>query len=244
MPVSNILLSGEMERSIPTLIMQAGPVAKSVLLVLLFFSVVSWAIILQKSIRFRTLVLASRRFWRDYAGHGLTDAMKRCSAPAYSATPLRSLLLAGLREGEGIGADDLAAGDGKRVGGVDPGKKDMIERAMERTALAELAALERHIPFLATTANVSPFFGLFGTVWGVMSSFLAMGVKGSASLAVVGPGIAEALITTVAGLAAAIPAVIAYNYFLGRLRRLSIDMDRFRSSLADRLIREGNHGDS
>lgn len=244
MPVSNILLSGEMERSVPTLIMQAGPVAKCVLLVLLVFSVVSWAVILQKSFRFRNLVLASRRFWRDYSGNGLADAVRKCSAPAYMATPLRSLLLAGLREGKGIGADELAAGSGENMGRVDPGKKDRIERAMERTALAELAALERHLPFLATTANVSPFFGLFGTVWGVMSSFLAMGVKGSASLSVVGPGIAEALITTVAGLAAAIPAVIAYNYFLGRLRRISIDMDRYRSSLADRLTREGNHGAS
>ena len=105
-----------------------------------------------------------------------------------------------------------------------------------------MTQLEKFLPFLATVANVSPFFGLFGTVWGVMRAFLAMGVQGSASLAVVGPGIAEALITTVAGLAAAIPAVIAYNHFLGRLRAVSSDMERLHSSLADRLTRGSTDG--
>ncbi|MFH1278737.1 MAG: MotA/TolQ/ExbB proton channel family protein [Candidatus Eisenbacteria bacterium] len=246
MPVSNILLSGDMERSIPTLIMQSGPVAKAVLLVLLFFSVVSWAIMLQKLFRFRSLVLGSRRFWAVYDGPGdLGAALRRCTSAAYAATPLRNLLIAGLREGHGAGATgELPGTVWDRPGGLPGARKDRIERAMERSALAELAVLERHLPFLATTANVSPFLGLFGTVWGVMSAFLAMGVKGSASLSVVGPGIAEALITTVAGLAAAIPAVVAYNHFLGRLRRLSIDLERFRSSLADRLTREGSDADA
>lgn len=240
MPVSNILMSGDMERSIPTLIVQSGPVAKAVLLVLLVFSVVSWAIILQKLFRFRTLVLWSRRFWTVYNGPGdLGAALKRCASAAYGGTPLRNLLLAGLREGHGASpSGELPAVVWERPSGLPGGRKSRIERSMERSALAELAVLERHLPFLATTANVSPFLGLFGTVWGVMSAFLAMGVKGSASLSVVGPGIAEALITTVAGLAAAIPAVVAYNHFLGRLRRLSIDLERFRSSLADRLTRE------
>lgn len=245
MPVSQILVSGDMERSIPAMVIHAGPVAKGVLLVLLLFSIVSWAIILQKFFRFRLLVHASRRFWREYRGGTLIEAIRKCGSASYMATPLRSVLIAGLREGHGISsfggnpADTL-----ENPGGLPPGRRERIERSMERTALAEQAILERHLPFLATTANVSPFLGLFGTVWGVMSAFLAMGVKGSASLSVVGPGIAEALITTVAGLAAAIPAVIAYNHYLGRIRRVSIDLERFRSSFADRLTRESRDGNA
>lgn len=246
MPVSKILMSGEMERSIPTLIVQSGPVAKAILLVLLAFSVISWAIILQKLVRFRALGVSSARFWAEYNGPtSMADALKRCASAAFAATPLRQMLLAGLKEGHsGRAGGDGAPESWGALGGLPQARKDRIERAMERSSLAELAVLERHLPFLATTANVSPFLGLFGTVWGVMSAFLAMGVKGSASLAVVGPGIAEALITTVAGLAAAIPAVVAYNHFLGRLRSLSIDLERFRSSLADRLTRESADADA
>jgi len=239
----NILLSGEMERSIPTLIVQAGPVAKGVLLVLLLFSIISWAIILQKTYRFRLLTRAARSFWKDYAGSNLLESV-RCavSSRRYGGTPFRTLILVGLYEGHGRDVVDGNPDAMETVGGLPAVRRERIERAMERSALAELALLERHLPFLATTANVSPFLGLFGTVWGVMSAFLAMGVKGSASLSVVGPGIAEALITTVAGLASAIPAVIAYNYFLGRIRRLSIDLERLRSSFADRMTREETDG--
>jgi len=240
MPVAQVLLSGEMERSIQTLVMNAGPVAKGVLLVLLFFSVVSWAIILQKAFRFRGLLRSSRRFWHLYRSGELGTALDQCASASLRGTPLRALLLSGLREGHGVGRPGEVELD--RMGALPPEKRERIERAMERTALVELSGLERYLPFLATTANVSPFLGLFGTVWGVMSSFLAMGVKGSASLSVVGPGIAEALITTVAGLAAAIPAVVAYNHFLGRIRAVSVDLERFRSSLADRLTRGGYDG--
>ncbi|MBN1826308.1 MAG: MotA/TolQ/ExbB proton channel family protein [Candidatus Eisenbacteria bacterium] len=222
------------------MILHAGPVAKIVLLVLFLFSVVSWAIILQKSFRFRVLARESARFWRRYEESDLRSAAERCLAPNGKGLPLRTLFRAGLREafgGDGRGGVPI---DRVRGGSLPRERVERIERAMERASLLEMEQLERHLPFLATTANVSPFFGLFGTVWGVMSSFLAMGVKGSASLAVVGPGIAEALITTVAGLAAAIPAVIAYNHFLGRLRSLSIDLDRFRSSLTDRLTEGGD----
>jgi biopolymer transport protein TolQ len=95
----------------------------------------------------------------------------------------------------------------------------------------EVARLEQGLPFLATTASVAPFVGLFGTVWGIMESFHAIGQRGGASLAVVGPGISEALVATAVGLAAAIPAVVAYNYYLNRIRRIEGDLENFTEDL-------------
>ena len=106
---------------------------------------------------------------------------------------------------------------------------DNVSRALRQAVISETTKLEKTLPFLATTGNTSPFIGLFGTVWGIMNAFKGIGVKGSASLAVVAPGISEALIATAAGLAAAIPAVVAYNYYLNRVRILVSDMDNFSS---------------
>src|SRR5215510_9044420 len=104
---------------------------------------------------------------------------------------------------------------------------------MDRSASEEAAELERHVGFLATVGSVSPFIGLMGTVWGVMTSFLNIGAQGSASLVVVAPGIAEALIATIAGLAAAIPAVVGYNHLIGRLRDFANNTGRFASEYLD-----------
>jgi len=106
---------------------------------------------------------------------------------------------------------------------------DNIERSLKRSMTNEITLLENLLPFLATTGSVAPFIGLFGTVWGVMNSFIGIGNLGNASLAVVAPGIAEALIATAIGLAAAIPAVMAYNYFLRRIRVLESEMEAFTS---------------
>jgi biopolymer transport protein TolQ len=111
---------------------------------------------------------------------------------------------------------------------------ELAQRAMERAVADELARLERHVGFLATAGSVSPFIGLMGTVWGVMSAFLSIGAQGSASLVVVAPGIAEALITTVAGLAAAIPAVVGYNHLLVRLRGIGNACGGFVTEYLDR----------
>ena len=108
---------------------------------------------------------------------------------------------------------------------------------MRRAAGLEVAQLERYLPFLATTASSTPFIGLFGTVWGIMSAFHGIGTQGSASLAVVAPGISEALIATAAGLAAAIPAVIGYNYFINRVRHWATEMDGFMLDLLNVLSR-------
>jgi biopolymer transport protein TolQ len=108
---------------------------------------------------------------------------------------------------------------------------DNIIRSLQQAVTAERARLERGVNFLATTGSSAPFIGLFGTVWGIMESFRSIGVMKSASLAVVAPGIAEALVATAAGLAAAIPAVIFFNYFLGRINVISTEMDNFASEL-------------
>ena len=110
---------------------------------------------------------------------------------------------------------------------------DNIIRSLQQAVTAERARLERGVNFLATTGSAAPFIGLFGTVWGIMESFRRIGAMKSASLAVVAPGIAEALIATAAGLAAAIPAVIFYNYFLGRINAISTEMDNFSSELVN-----------
>jgi biopolymer transport protein TolQ len=122
---------------------------------------------------------------------------------------------------------------------------DNIKRALRRAANVELTALTRGLPFLATTGNTTPFIGLFGTVWGIMNAFRGIGLRGSASLAVVAPGISEALIATAAGLAAAIPAVVAYNYFSNTVGTLESEMDNFSAdflNLVERqlMIRKGN----
>jgi len=104
---------------------------------------------------------------------------------------------------------------------------DGFDRTMKRIAIDQHRRLEKTVGFLATTGNSTPFIGLFGTVWGIMESFRSIGLKGSASLAVVAPGISEALVATAAGLAAAIPAVIAFNFFSGRLESFQSDMDIF-----------------
>jgi biopolymer transport protein TolQ len=108
-----------------------------------------------------------------------------------------------------------------------PERLDAVDRAMRRSAAAEVSRMERYLPFLATTASAAPFIGLFGTVWGVMNSFRGMSLSGSAGIAAVAPGIAEALIATAAGLGAAIPAAIAYNQFGHRIRELGARMEDF-----------------
>ncbi|MBI4607564.1 MAG: MotA/TolQ/ExbB proton channel family protein [Candidatus Rokubacteria bacterium] len=121
--------------------------------------------------------------------------------------------------------------------GLGSERLEAVDRAMRRAASVEIARMERYLPFLATTASATPFIGLFGTVWGVMESFRGIGSQGSASLAVVAPGISEALIATAAGLGAAIPAVIAYNFFVNRVKRWASEMEGFNLDLLNLFVR-------
>ena len=117
-------------------------------------------------------------------------------------------------------------------------EKESIHMALEREAAQRVEKLERGLPFLATTGSVAPFFGLLGTVWGVMDAFLNIGLRGTGNLNVVAPGIAEALITTIAGLAVAIPAVIAYNWFVSQIKEIADELGHFSSELMNVIVRE------
>ncbi len=206
-----------MQHSAIQLILQAGYVVKVVLLILLFFSVVSWAIIFYK---YRYLSRANKEtdvFLRSYrAGRDLKGLL----------TAVRSINLSPL-------ANIFKFTSSENI--VD---KAEIKRSLRRFSALESAKLEKYLSFLATTGSTTPFIGLFGTVWGIMNSFRGIGAAGSASLAIVAPGIAEALITTAAGLAAAIPAVIAYNYYLSRARQMIIEMEDFSEELLDFFSKE------
>jgi len=207
------------------LILNAGPVVKLVLLILAYFSVVSWAIILFKlrmvhratrdSNRFIEFFWAKKRF--DLIGQGLKE---------FPDSPLVVLFREGYQELIKVQGGHRHEGEGGVVT-TDLGGTGNVARALRRATTLEIQRLERYLTFLATTGSTAPFIGLFGTVWGIMDSFIGIGRTGSASLAVVAPGISEALIATALGLVAAIPAVVAYNHFINKVNILSGEMDNF-----------------
>jgi biopolymer transport protein TolQ len=202
------------------LILQAGFVVKIVLLVLLFFSVFSWAIIFNKSRFFSKVERESEEFQRAFRKSKNWDTLYQ-STKKLSLSPVVNLFKSvyAVESTEEINRED-------------------VKRTLKRTEALETVRLEKYLTFLATTGSTTPFIGLFGTVWGIMNAFMGIGRIGSASLAVVAPGIAEALIATAAGLAAAIPAVVAYNYYLSRARRNIIVMEDFSQELIDHFMRK------
>ena len=214
------------------LIMDASPFAKVVLVVLLGFSVISWAVIIEKIRFLRAIDRRSGLFLRRFHEGARLEELSAISKQI-PANPYSSLLVGAEFELRSRSSGNAVASEGK----VHYAGEDIVRvrSAMNRTASTEISKIESHLTFLATTGSVTPFIGLLGTVWGVMSAFLSMGLRGSATLAVVAPGIAEALIATVAGLAAAIPAVVAYNYFLGKVRGAENEMTKFISEFCDRL---------
>ena len=230
MPTSDALGSNVLD-----LVVQAGPVAKAVLALLGMFSIVSWALIVDKwwqLRRVRTQTVAFLRAFRE----GRRPAVVFGAAKKLRESPLAALYIAAHQEVSGISeVVDHVLEDSED--GVSGERLDAVHRAMRRAASLEIARLERYLPFLATTASATPFIGLFGTVWGIMGSFHGIGQQGSANLAVVAPGISEALIATAFGLAAAIPAVIAYNYFLNRVKHWAIEMDGFTMDLLNLFAR-------
>jgi biopolymer transport protein TolQ len=212
--------------SVLSLVLHSSPFAKVLLLLLIVVSVYSWAVIWNRLQLYSRVERADRGFlnaFRRLAGNG--DCRLLCEQHPVSF--LSHLALSGQQT-----LDRHAADAGLSL----ERRWDLAQRAMERRANEESARLERHVGFLATTGSVAPFVGLMGTVWGVMSAFLNIGTQGSASLVVVAPGIAEALIATVAGLAAAIPAVVGYNHCLGRLREFGNAGGQFSSEFLDRRL--------
>ncbi len=213
------------------LIVQAGVVAKGVLGLLLLFSLASWMIIFLKLRAFSQADRQDERFLKAFRDAKQLSATYEESR-RFPRSPLAALYREGYRE-LSVGLKGNPANPGTPAEAAKPTEiapDDLvarISRGLRHASLREISGLERSLIFLATTGNITPFVGLFGTVWGIMDAFHGIGVTGSANLGTVAPGIAEALITTAAGLAVAIPGVIAYNYFLNRIKRAATRMDLF-----------------
>jgi len=206
------------------LVLNAGPVVKLVLLILVYFSVVSWAIIFYKQLVIHRAIRDSERFldffWSkkrfDAIGQGLDDY--RHSPLTVLFREVYSELAQSRKQAGGLETDNLVA---------DLGEQERVARVLRRSSTSEGHRLEKYLSFLATTGSAAPFIGLFGTVWGIMNAFHGIGTSGNASLAVVAPGISEALVATAIGLVAAIPAVIGYNHFINKINVLTGEMDNF-----------------
>src|SRR5215475_6827824 len=207
------------------MVMQSGAVAKLVLLILLAFSLVSWAIILSKWGTLQRARVQSGRFVRAFRkAQRLQDI--GAVAEQFRPSPLVGVFAGGFEEFR------------RQVGSSGAVRSILaIQRAMQISASEEISRFERNLPWLAITAAVAPFVGLFGTVWGIIDAFHGLGAAGAATLRAVAPGISEALITTAAGLAAAIPAVIAYNAFTHRMREFGARMDDFSMELLNMIER-------
>jgi biopolymer transport protein TolQ len=222
--------------NILSLFWQAGIVVKLVMLLLLSFSGLSWFIVYQKFILFRDLKLESAQylefFWNS---KNLADAHREAKE---SPCPEAAIFQTGYAELQKLEqAQQTDANKDKtlqdRLAGL-----DNLKRVLSKTSATQSAALESNLSFLATTGSATPFIGLFGTVWGIMVSFNEIGTHGSASLAVVAPGISEALVATAGGLGVAIPAVIFFNYFSNKLGVVENEMDNFSTDFLNLVERD------
>lgn len=207
--------------------MASSPVAKAVLVVLLIFSVASWAIVLSKAIAFRQAERQTASFLEVFRrSTKFSEVQAACKS--LEGSPLVGLFQAGYAEINAQLKQPAAAGSSSATL-VRPMLRSLtaVDRALLRASSAELTKLETRVTFLATTASITPFIGLFGTVWGIMAAFQGIGAQGSTDLSVVAPGISEALVATAFGLFAAIPAVYFYNLFTTRVKTLASEMDDF-----------------
>ena len=208
-----------------------GAVSKVVLLILVIFSVASWVIILSKWLVFRSSDREDKDFLAAYARTPDNEEVRR-RARRLADSPSAAVFLGiidRIATEKGGGATEPSAHKGQNTpysGSASP-DRHYLERIVAYIVQGQISKLERYLPFLATTGNITPFIGLLGTVIGIIDAFQAIGHEGSASIAAVAPGVAEALIATAAGLFAAIPAVIAYNYYLTRIRRAAFRAETF-----------------
>ena len=206
------------------LILQSGPIAKTVLFILCVLSILSWGVILQKVFLFSQIARVSGKYLEVYKNRkGWTELYH--SSRSYLQSPFARVFLRGFQEfiylkKQTSAAEAAASGSDRPL---------TVSQAMETAIQEEMGKLDSYLPFLATTVSVSPFLGLFGTVWGVMDAFIRIGMQGSSDIGTVGPGIAEALITTIVGLFVAIPALAAYNLLIAQLRRLENRLSLFAS---------------
>ena len=236
---------GRVELDIFHMVINASLMVQFVLLLLLFFSISSWAIII---IKFRYIRRAIREsglftdfFWRS---RDLSAAFAK--AKQLNGSPIARVFRIGYVELRKLSQSgipistvpsphsdgDLSSSNGQFSG------TDNVKRSLRRSITTETTRMTELVPFLATTGNTAPFIGLFGTVWGIMDSFHSIGLKGSANLAVVAPGISEALIATAAGLAVAIPAVIAFNFFMQKVRIIESELQSFSADFLNIIERD------
>ncbi len=222
------------DHSLWAIVLEAGWVVKGVLLILLLFSIICWGIILTKSITLSRARKDTQLFF-DAFRESRKFSILYAEARQLDASPLAQVFKSGYSELNRMSRlqseHQKASADASQEPEYERTAMDNITRSLQQAVTAEQTRLERGVNFLATTGSSAPFIGLFGTVWGIMESFRQIGIMKSASLAVVAPGIAEALVATAAGLAAAIPAVIFYNYFLTRINTIVTDMDNFSAEL-------------
>jgi len=214
----------------------AGLVVKIVLLILVIFSVISWAIIFIKWRFFHNARQETAYFMDLFWGNSEIGGIYK-ESDALMFSPIAQIFRAGYSELMRI---KKIQGSPDSTGYETPlnGLSDYVERALKRATIQQVSRMDKALSFLATTGNTTPFIGLFGTVWGIMVSFRGISMSGSASLAVVAPGIAEALIATAAGLAAAIPAVVAFNYFNNKASEMSSEMDAFAADFLSLVVRQ------
>ncbi len=213
------------------LLLTTGPLARVVLLILLLFSVSSWGVILSKGLMLRKIRKESKVFWRIFRkGHSLSEISAACEMLHF--TPLVPVF--------DCGYEMIAPVEGDKESTQLPSEAT-VQRALFRAAAAQLTELETRMTFLATTASVTPFIGLFGTVWGVMGAFSGLADASVGTLQAVAPGMAEALIATAFGLFAAIPALVAYNHFVAEIRSLGGQLDDLQAEFLALAERRGIH---
>jgi biopolymer transport protein TolQ len=222
--------------SIFEMMAHAGLVVKLVMLTLFLFSIASWSIVIMKYLLFKKTRIASVNFLEAFwSSKTLNEAYD--SARNFSLSPEAAVFVSGYSELKKI---STARGTGQQPVTLEGqlATMDNLKRAVRKAEILETDRLARSLSFLATTGSTTPFIGLFGTVWGIMTSFQSIGVSGSASLAVVAPGISEALVVTAAGLATAIPAVIFYNHYSGKVVEFESNMDSFSSDFINLIERD------
>ena len=217
--------------SVMSVFERADPIVKTVMVILLLASLWSWTIIINKWLAFGALKRKATRFEKTFWSGQSLDELYQQFAPK-TDHPMAATFVSALRQWR------RAFEGGAPREALVPGVKDRIEKAMSVTILRETDGLERQLGFLATVGSTAPFIGLFGTVWGIMNSFTAIAAQHNTTLAVVAPGIAEALFATAMGLLAAIPAVIFYNRFVNEIGRYTTRLDAFADEFSAILSRQ------
>jgi len=214
----------------------AGLMVKLVMAALLVFSVISWWIIIMKQRLFKQVQNASEEFLAQFwESKTLNDAYD--SAKEYTRSPEAAVFVSGYNELRKISSarSNQAVPENLQM---QLATMENLKRSVRKAQIMEYDRLERSLAFLATTGSATPFIGLFGTVWGILTSFQEIGARGSASLAVVAPGISEALVATAAGLAVAIPAVVFYNFYSNKLAAFESDIENFSSDFLNLIERD------